>query len=127
MDIIKVAVLGIIAVFLSLQFKQTKAEYGGLIVMLTGMLVFYFGIRKMGTIFDAIHLIKGILGTSAEYIQLLLKMIGIAFLCDFSADLCKDNGHQALANQIHIFGKICVLAMCTPVITRLFDIIEGLV
>lgn len=126
MDIMKVAVIGVVSVFLSLQFRHTKAEYGMLIVFVAGIFVFYFGIKKIGYIFDAINQVKNALGNSAEYIQLLLKIIGIAYLCDFSADLCKDSGHQALANQIHIFGKICVLAMCTPVLTRLFDIIGGM-
>lgn len=120
------AAIGIISVFLSLQLKSTKAEYGILLAITTGILIFYFGIKRLGIIIDAITIVKNSLGSSGENIQLLLKIIGIAYVCDFSADICKDSGHQTIGNQIHMFGKLCVLALCTPVLVRLFDVIREL-
>ena len=59
-----------------------------------------------------------------EYIKLLIKMIGITYITEFSQDICRDAGFGAVANQIGIAGKITLLVLGLPVIRSLLSCIS---
>lgn len=126
MNIIKVAVIGIVSVLLGLQLKNIKSEYGTIIVLVASICIFFFGITKVSRIIEAVNLVKSGLGISGSYIQMLLKIVGISYICEFSSDICKDSGYSALSNQIHIFGKLSILVISAPVFLKLFDVIGGM-
>lgn len=52
-------------------------------------------------------------------------MIGITYLCEFCAGLCRDAGYQAIAAQVELFGKVTVLLAGMPVLLSLIDTITG--
>ena len=56
----------------------------------------------------------------STYFSILLKMIGITYITEFSSDICKDAGYGALANQIGIAGKVTLISLSIPAITSLF-------
>ena len=126
MSIIKVAVIGIVSVLLGLQFKAIKSEYGTMVVLVAAICIFFFGITRVNRIIEAVNLVKSGLGISGSYIQMLLKIVGISYICEFSSDICKDSGYSALSNQIHIFGKLSILVISAPVFLKLFDVIGGM-
>lgn len=121
MDIIKIAMIGIGAVLLAIQFKQSKPEYSTLIIIAASILICCFGINKLGEILDAISLVQSKLKISGSYIGILVRIIGISFICEFSSDICKDSGYGTMANQIQIFGKLSILIVSTPIFLELFD------
>ena len=51
--------------------------------------------------------------------------MGITYISDFSANLCRDAGYLAIAGQIEFFGKISILTISTPIILALLDTIAG--
>ena len=126
MSIIKVAVIGIVSVLLGLQFKTIKSEYGTMVVLVAAICIFFFGITRVNRIIEAVNLVKSGLGISGSYIQMLLKIVGISYICEFSSDICKDSGYSALSNQIHIFGKLSILVISAPVFLKLLDVIGGM-
>ena len=65
------------------------------------------------------------LGSGALYLQVLLKMIGISYIAEFGAEICKDAGFGAVAGQIEFFGKISILAVSAPVMLALLETITG--
>lgn|SRR5574344_1818158 len=121
MDILKIAVIGICAVFLAMQFKQSKPEYSTLIILAASILICCFGISKLSELLDAIYMVQGKLKISGSYIGILIRIIGISFICEFASDICKDSGYGTMANQIQIFGKLSILIVSTPIFLELFD------
>jgi stage III sporulation protein AD len=57
------------------------------------------------------------------YITTILKVIGIAYLADFGAQLCKDAGESAIAAKIELGGKILILLLAIPILTALMELI----
>ena len=53
--------------------------------------------------------------------SILFKVIGITYICEFSADICRDAGYQAVAGQIEVLGKLTVMFAGLPI---LFAVIE---
>lgn len=120
---IKVAVLGIAAVLLAIQFRSTKSEYGIYISLTACILIFFLGISRLKVIMDAIKKIQGLLSVNEAYISILIKIIGVTYIAEFASDLCKDAGHGAVANQVELVGKLTILSLSMPIVLALLDTI----
>lgn len=127
MTIIQIALIGIVCVLIALQFKTIKGEYVTLIIIAGSLIIFGLGISKMGQIFDIIKMLKDKLSVSNEYLSVLIKIVGIAYICEFASDICKDSGFGTISNQIQIFGKLSILVVSMPVFMNLLDAIWQLV
>ncbi len=126
MDVIKVAVLGIMGVILALQIKSGKSEYGFYIAFAVGMVLFSFSLSGIRGMLDGISLLRAYAGAGDESFRILMKVIGITYICEFCSDLCKDAGYGTIAGQIEIFGKLSVLAAGLPLLLAVMERIRGI-
>ena len=111
--------------FAALILKKDRPEYAVFVIVLTSLLL---ALRIMGileTVMGELQQWDTLLGEKRQYVNLLLKLIGITYLCEFAANLCKDAGYGALGNQIEIFGKLSILAVSLPVILALLETLQG--
>lgn len=120
-EIVKVAFLGIAGVLLAIQFKSTKAEYGIYIGLAISILIFCYALRQVEAVVLQFEKIRSYLNGAESYLSILLKVIGITYICEFSAGICKDAGYQAVAGQIEVLGKLSVMFAGLPI---LFAVIE---
>lgn len=120
-DIIKVGLLGVVGVLIAVQFKAQKPEYGVYIGLTIGILIFVYVLREFEAVLGQFEVIKKYLGTGESYLSILLKVIGITYICEFSAGICKDAGYGAVADQIEMLGKLSVMFAGLPI---LFAVIE---
>jgi len=58
-----------------------------------------------------------------EYLTLIIRIVGIAYLAGFGAQICKDAGETGMAAKIELAGKIFILSMGIPVMAGLLDVI----
>ena len=89
---VKIALAGIVVVLCALLLKNEKAEYAVFISMSGCLMIFLFGISKLEVILTAIGRLEGYLGAGSEYLPILLRIVGITYLAEFAADLCRDAG-----------------------------------
>lgn len=120
-ELVKVVFLGIAGVMLAIQFKSQKPEYGLYMGLAVGILVFGYALRQVAAVTTQLGKLRSYLGGAESYLAVLLKVIGITYICEFSADICKDAGYQTVAGQIEVLGKLSVMFAGLPV---LFAVIE---
>lgn len=120
-DLVRVVFLGIAGVMLALQFREGKAEYGVYIGLAVGLLIFGYALKQVSVAMGQLERLRSYLGGADGYLAVLLKVIGITYICEFGADICKDAGYRTVAGQIEALGKLAVLFAGLPV---LFAVIE---
>ncbi|MDE5802672.1 MAG: stage III sporulation AC/AD family protein, partial [Lachnospiraceae bacterium] len=59
------------------------------------------------------------------YLGTLLKIVGITYICEFSAGICKDAGFAAVAGQIEVLGKLAVMFAGLPVLFAVLEQIQS--
>lgn len=124
---IQVCIMAIAGVFAGMILKKEKPELAAVIILLISLCI---GIRVFGVVellIDEIRDWTNLLGENDVYIGLLLKMIGITYLCEFASNLCKDNGYSALGNHIEIFGKITIMVAGLPAMKMMLSMIEDVI
>ena len=125
MSIFKVAALGIVAVIMALQFKQMKGEYASIISLAAGCMIFVLAVDKLEVIVDGIKTISSYITINTQYLSVLIKVIGVAYICEFSSSICKDAGFSAIASQIEMVGKLTILVMSMPILLSLLDTVNS--
>ena len=81
-EIIKIALLGITGVLFAIQFRQQRPEYALLIGFALSILVFSFVCRMAGNLLEEFRGLQQYLGDSKGYLGILMKVVGITYLCD---------------------------------------------
>lgn len=120
-----IALMGVLAALGISWMKGVKPEFGTVMSIAGTVAVFAIGLSRVGYLMDTIEELKGWLPIKETYLKLMLKMMGISFLAEFAANICKDAGCGAIAGQIELFGKISVLVTGMPVVLALFETLNG--
>ncbi|MBR1390011.1 MAG: stage III sporulation protein AD [Lachnospiraceae bacterium] len=123
MEIVKIGLLAITAVLLGLMIRSVKPEFGILIGITACTCIFILLIHKVEMILDYIDTIWQLIPVDSRYIGLILKMIGISYIAEFSTDICKDAGYQTIAGQIEIFAKLSIVLVSMPVMMSFLEVI----
>jgi len=124
-DLVKVAFLGITGVLLAMQFRAGKAEYATYIGFAVSIVIFGFCLRQVENVTAQFSRIKGYLDGMEGYLAILFKVVGITYICEFSADICRDAGYGAVAGQIEVLGKLTVMFAGLPVLFAVIEQIRG--
>ena len=124
MNMIQIGIIGVAGTLLAVQFKSGKSEYGIYISVALSLVIFFAIIGRLEVIIDALRTIANYINMDTAYIGTLIKMLGITYVAEFSAGICKDAGYQTIALQIEIFGKLAVLVLSMPVLMALLNTIK---
>lgn len=124
MSMIQAGLIGVIGAVLAIQLKAGRAEYGIYVCVAAGVILFSIIVDRLGIFIRTVEQITSYINLDAEYLATLFKMIGVTYIAEFSAGICRDAGYQTLAGQIEIFGKLTILVMGLPVLLALLQTIQ---
>ncbi len=125
MEIIKIGLLGIAAVLLAVQFKTQKPEYSLYIGIGAAVLVFSYTFRFLSQLLSQISTLQGFFDSNGSYLKTLFKIVGITYVCEFSAGICKDAGFSSVAGQIEVMGKLSVMFAGLPILLAVLEQIRN--
>lgn len=121
---LQICVLAIAGLFAAIIVKKDKPEYASLIIMIVGFFIAIRVILVIEGVVEELEGFEGFISQNVTYLKLLLKLVGITYVCDFAASLSKDAGHSALANHIELFGKMAIMVAGLPVIKIMIEMLE---
>lgn len=125
MNMIKIACLGLTGVLLGRFLGQIKSPFAEIISLATCLLIIFYSMTKLSSVFELVNMLDSYVSGQRDYFRILLKIIGITYVADFSSNICRDAGYSAIAGQIEIFGKISILAISSPIIIALLETVYG--
>ena len=126
MQLFQLIGIAFITAIAAILLKETKPELAFAVVIAGSiiLLLFVFDILKEGMgIFAQISEIAGI---DISLVKILLKMVGIGYIVEFSAGILTDFGQNSLADKLIFSGKIIILILAIPIIESVLELIVGL-
>lgn len=123
MEIIQVIGLGFIATILIIILKDQSPQFAFLITIFTGVAIFLFLIGKISSVITMLERLAIEANVNLIYLQTILKIIGIAYIAEFSAQIMKDAGQSAIASKIELAGKILIMVMAVPILSVIIETI----
>lgn len=123
MDIIKIIGIGLIALIIIIIVKQYRPEFVIYVSLVAGALILLLVMDKIGGIIDLLTSLSNKTAINNEFLVLLIKITGIAFLTEFAVSICKDSGEAAIASKVDLGGKVIIISMSIPIIASLLETI----
>lgn len=126
MDIYKIIAVGIICAIIIVYLKSVNSEFCIPVSVCSGILLLIMTASYVSdfiSIFSDIAKLSKIDGT---ILKLILKIIAISYLVEFSSTLIEDFGMKSIADKVVFAGKIVILTMSAPIIKNLIETVTGL-
>jgi len=105
--------------------NQHKSSITSLFIVFIASVMFLLLIDQIHSILKMIERVASEAKVSNVYVETLLKIIGIAYIAEFGAQITKDAGQGAIASKIELAGKILILVMAIPILTVVIETILG--
>lgn len=70
------------------------------------------------------EVMEGIVGLSpenAEYVRVILKMVGISYVAGVCSDICTDLGQTSLSGAISSVGRVEIMILSLPYVKRIIE------
>jgi stage III sporulation protein AD len=126
-EIIKIVGIALLSTFLALIVKEQKPNFAFLLIVFVGCSIFLFLIDQIYEVIRMLEKIAVNAKVNIVYVETILKIIGIAYIAEFAAQITKDAGQGSIASKIELAGKILILAMSIPILTVLIETIIQLI
>ena len=122
----QIAAVGLICAVLSLAVRSWRPEVSIYISAASGRVLFAMVYSQLEGIISGVSGLFQKSGSAGVYFPVLLKVIGIAYLTDFSAQVCRDAGENGIASKVEMAGKIFIFYAALPVFTSLIRMLQML-
>ena len=118
------AMVGLVALLLLRQYRPEWAVFVRIAVTIVSL---WLILNLAGTVISYVtELTRGTGALDGETWTLLLKALGIAFLTETAASVCRDSGEPSLAGWVEMAGKLEILLLSFPLIRRVMETVSAL-
>lgn len=122
----KVIAIALVTIVLNVIVKQYKPEFAVFINVCGGLLIFILLIDEVKMVVDSmINIELKVIDTSV--ISSLIKILGIGYVTEFTANLAEESGNKSIATKIIFGGKIAICVATLPIIKMLLNAILSLI
>ena len=121
MEIIKVVGFAFAEVFIYLLLKDKKSDVAFYVLVVAGILIFMYMIGQLGEVINFIDDIASKANINTVYIEIVFKILAIAYITSFCSEICKDAGASTIASKVEFSGKIMILALAIPILMAVLD------
>ncbi|QQE72901.1 stage III sporulation protein AD [Brevibacillus composti] len=126
MEIVQIVGLGLVATILALVIKEQKPMFAYLLAVASGVVIFYFLIGKIAEVIRILERLAVQADLNLVFLETILKIIGIAYIAEFGAQMTRDAGQGAIASKIELAGKVLILVMAVPIIQIIIETVIDL-
>lgn len=124
--IFKIIAIGLITCLATMIIKPIRSDFSVIIAIVGGLIILFMVVDYLSNVFETFRNIIGITGLNSNLYTLLLKIIGVGYLIEFTAGICSDTGNSGLGDKVLLGGKIIILVMALPIITNILQIVMEL-
>ncbi len=123
MEIFKIVGIGIIAAVLVVILKEEKPEISLQVSMVVGIMIFIFMLGKINSVLTVLKNLAQKANIDLFFLTTLLKIIGIAYITEFGAQVCRDAGSNSIASKIEFAGKVLIMILAVPIIFSILELV----
>ena len=122
---IKIAAVGCASALLCLAVKKERPEIAMLIAAAAGVILIGMVLPYAQSLSEpAMALFSGV---ETQILKPILKIIGVSYIAEFSAQACTDAGENAIAQKILLAGRVVMLALAMPSLAEALHSLVSLV
>ena len=125
MEIFKIIGVAFVTAITAILLKSTKPELSFAVTVTGVIVILVFVADMLQNTVNIISTIASLTGIENGLIKILLKIVGVGYLTEFSAGILNDFGSNAVADKVILGGKLTILILSLPIIESVLNLISG--
>ncbi len=121
MEVLRLCAISVFTAVSAVLLKQYKSPLAVPVTLSGGCLLLFYAFPYLKDVFLFAESLSEKVGLGASFTGSVLKVVGITFITECTAALCKDAGEGALAQNLETAGKLIILGISLPLITSFFE------
>lgn len=126
MDIFKIVALALTGVILASLMKSVNKEISIYIILATVIILFLTIIDTLTEVFTFLENIYNNVTYGKTFFPVILKVLAVAYITDFTAQLCKDAGEGTIGSKVELAGKVIIFYLAIPILSAILGLIQSL-
>ncbi|MGI6642700.1 MAG: stage III sporulation protein AD [Bacillota bacterium] len=126
MEIVQIAGLGIVASLILLLLRKDRPEMTMGLALVSGIALFLLILPRVSQVVMVFGSIAAESGLGSLYFGIIFKVLGISYIADFAAALCRDSGEELMASRVEMAGKVLILVAALPIVGEVLNVIRSL-
>lgn len=127
MLLVKIIFMAVITLITGITLSKFNSEFKVYITVVFGIVVIFLLFSELRVYVEEIVDLFVRYDIKTEYFGTILKIVGIAYICDFISLLCKDLDYESVGKKVEIAGKLIILIYSFDIIKVFLDQILVLV
>jgi len=126
MEIIKIAGIALTGVISAALLKSINKDISLYVILATAVIILIAVLGEISEIFSFIENIYDDITYGREFFPVIIKVLIIAYITDFTAQLCKDAGEGSIGSKVEMAGKVIIFYVAMPILTAILEVIDVL-
>ncbi|MDO4544817.1 MAG: stage III sporulation protein AD [Bacillota bacterium] len=126
MELLKIVAIALTGIILAALMKSVNKELSIYIILATVIILFLSIIDRLFEIFQFLEGIYDNVTYGRTFFPVILKVLAVAYITDFTAQLCKDAGEGTIASKVELAGKVIIFYLAMPILTAILELIGSL-
>lgn len=115
----------LVGVLLAIKLKGLNHPLWMYLSIAISLFVFGYILSRLSFVLDFLDGIMDEIGLESGYFEILIKIVGLSYLCEFTANVCRESGFATVASQVEIGGKLTMMVMSMPILVAIVETITS--
>ena len=122
-EMIKICAIAALSAVCAIIVGHTKKELSFAVRVAGTVLIFGILFTSVSALIDELQGMFSF-GEVSEYVIIMIKALGVAFVTHICATLCRDCGEGGLASGVELAGKLEILIISLPLISKVMGYVS---
>lgn len=121
MDMVRILGFALVSVMLLAVLRAQRPDIAVGLSIVAAASIFLLLVGKVGEVLGVIRELASRAGISEVYLSSVLRIVGIAYIAQFGAEVCRDADEAAIAGKVELAGKVLILVLAVPIIQGILE------
>ncbi|MDD2215938.1 MAG: stage III sporulation protein AD [Eubacteriales bacterium] len=126
MDIFKIAAIALCGVITASIVRGYKTDFALYIIIATVLAIFGYILYQLTSVFQFLGYVYDRISYGKAFFPILLKVLAVAYIADFVAQICRDAGENAIGDKVELAGKVIIFYLAIPVMMSVIETLTKL-
>lgn len=126
MEIVQAAAFALLAGWLVVLLRPARPDLSLQLSLAAAAILLGFAVVRLSGVVHVLSDLAARARLDAFYFGTLLRIIGVAYIAEFSGQVLRDAGETAVASKVELAGKVIILALAVPILLAILDVIGDL-
>lgn len=126
MQVFQIVAVGVMAVVIALVLRASKPELAIQVSLVAAVLITFAVLSNVASVIQYITQIASKYKVDLAYFNVVIKIIGIAYVAELGVRVCNDAGETAIGTKVEMGSKVIMAAMTLPIVTALVETVAGM-